>query len=77
MGSKAEKNARQSHNVWTNKYLAIALGAIMVLFIVHHWLGFLYFKYGSKKPGRVTGKFVQLHRCVHYFLYMTLADNKR
>ncbi|KAE8418261.1 hypothetical protein BDV36DRAFT_295295 [Aspergillus pseudocaelatus] len=63
------KAVRQSNNVWTNKYFAIALGAMMVLFIVHHWLGILYFKYSSRKPGPLTDTFVHWHRCVRHFLY--------
>jgi hypothetical protein len=33
----AAKALRQSNNEWTNKYFAIAMGAIMVLFTIHHW----------------------------------------
>lgn len=61
---------RQSNNVWSIKYFAIALGAMMVIFIVHHWLGVLYFKYGSRKPGQLTGAFVHWHRCVHTILFI-------
>ncbi|KAE8369150.1 ferric reductase like transmembrane component-domain-containing protein [Aspergillus caelatus] len=68
------KAVRQSNNVWTNKYFSIALGAMMVLFIVHHWLGILYFKYSSRKPGPLTDTFVHWHRCVRHFLCMRPAN---
>ncbi|KAB8209718.1 ferric reductase like transmembrane component-domain-containing protein [Aspergillus parasiticus] len=58
------KAVRQSNNVWSNKYFAIALGAMMILFIVHHWLGVLYFKYGSRKPGPLAATFVHWHRSI-------------
>lgn len=35
----AAKAIRQSNNEWTNKYFAIAMGAIMVLFAINHWVG--------------------------------------
>ncbi|CAI7633256.1 unnamed protein product [Penicillium manginii] len=34
----AAKVLRQSNNEWSNKYFAIAMGSIMVLFAIHHWL---------------------------------------
>ena len=43
------KALRQSNNEWTNKYFAIALGAIMVLFAIHHWLHVIHFHYGPRK----------------------------
>lgn len=33
----AAKALRQSNNEWSNKYFAIAMGGIMVLFAIHHW----------------------------------------
>ncbi|KAJ5770256.1 uncharacterized protein N7511_002307 [Penicillium nucicola] len=54
--SKAEKAAakalakalRLSHNIWSNKYFAIAIGAIMALFVVFHWSMVIYFHYGPR-----------------------------
>lgn len=44
----AQKKLRLSHNVWSNKYFAIAIGAIMVLFAIYHWLGVIHFHYGRR-----------------------------
>lgn len=35
----AAKALRQSNNEWSNKYFAIAMGAIMILFVINHWVG--------------------------------------
>jgi hypothetical protein len=43
------KTLRQANNVWTNKHFAIAIGAIMVLFIVSHWCDVVYLRYGPRK----------------------------
>lgn len=48
------KEVRQSHNVWADKYFAIAIGAIMVVFIVSHWVNIAYKRYSRQKPGRFT-----------------------
>jgi hypothetical protein len=45
----AAKSLRLSHNKWSNKYFAIAIGAIMVLFAICHWSSVIYFHYGPKK----------------------------
>ncbi|KAJ5776867.1 hypothetical protein N7520_000113 [Penicillium odoratum] len=45
----ASKALRLSNNVWSNKYFAIAIGAIMFLFAVYHWASVIHFKYGSSK----------------------------
>ena len=45
----AAKALRQSNNEWSNKYFAIALGAIMVLFAIHHWVHVICFHYGLQK----------------------------
>ncbi|KAL4780301.1 ferric reductase like transmembrane component-domain-containing protein [Aspergillus varians] len=66
------KAVRHSNNVWSSKYFAVAIGAMMVLFIVHHWLGALYFKYGSRKPGGLTRAFVQWHRSARKTLDRTI-----
>lgn len=60
--SKAAKAAakvlRQSHNEWSNKYFAIAVCAIMIIFTVHHWSSVIYFKYGPKKShSALTGRY--------------------
>ncbi|KAB8270215.1 ferric reductase like transmembrane component-domain-containing protein [Aspergillus minisclerotigenes] len=66
------KAVRQSNNVWSNKYFAITLGAMMILFIVHHWLGVLYFKYGSRKPGPLAATFVYWHRSIRKAIDRTI-----
>lgn len=45
----AAKVLRQSNNEWSNKYFAIAIGSIMCLFAVYHWLSVIHFHYGPRK----------------------------
>ncbi|KAJ5793295.1 uncharacterized protein N7503_009273 [Penicillium pulvis] len=45
----AAKVLRQSNNEWSNKYFAIAVGSIMCLFAVYHWLSVIHFHYGPRK----------------------------
>lgn len=61
MGSDA---LAQSHNVWRPKYLAIAVGAVMVLFIIFHWANVAYIKYGPRKLGQYTHCAVRCSRYV-------------
>ncbi|QQK44079.1 FAD-binding 8 [Penicillium digitatum] len=59
----AQKKLRLSHNVWSNKYFAIAIGAIMVLFAIYHWLGVIHFHYGRRTSHpTLTRKYRQV-RC--------------
>lgn len=44
----AEAAATQYDNEWSNKYFAISMGAIMVLFSIKHWTGVLFHHYGPK-----------------------------
>ncbi|KAI9035330.1 NADPH oxidase family protein [Aspergillus affinis] len=69
MESKAD---RQRNNVWSNKYFAISIGAMMVIFIVHHWLRVLHFKYGSKKPGNLIQCLTHIHRTTRNSLDSTI-----
>ena len=41
----ADKALRLSNNVWSNKYFAISMGAIMVLFAIYHWSSVIHFHY--------------------------------
>lgn len=61
MFSKAE---RLSHNVWSSKYFAISIGAIIVLFAINHWVGKLHAKYSSGKPSRLIEPFRALSQLV-------------
>ncbi|KAJ5921484.1 hypothetical protein N7466_009810 [Penicillium verhagenii] len=67
--SKAAKAAakvlRQSNNEWSNKYFAIAIGAIMFLFAVHYWAGFIQARYGPKKIYPVL---IRTYRRIGHFL---------
>ncbi|KAJ6184662.1 hypothetical protein N7519_005963 [Penicillium mononematosum] len=45
----AMKALRLSNNKWSVKYFAIAIGAIMVLFAIHHWSSVVHFHYGRRK----------------------------
>ncbi|OJJ65795.1 hypothetical protein ASPBRDRAFT_60260 [Aspergillus brasiliensis CBS 101740] len=61
----AAKVLRQSNNEWSNKYFAIALGAIMILFAIHHWLSVRHFYYGSRKINPILAR---IQRTSHQFL---------
>ncbi|KAJ5705861.1 hypothetical protein N7536_001550 [Penicillium majusculum] len=59
----ADKALRLSNNVWSDKYLAISIGAIMVLFAIYHWSSVIHFHYGRRKNHpTLTRKFRQA-RC--------------
>lgn len=52
--SPALKLRRQVLNVRAAKYFAVAIAAVMGLFIVFHWTRFLYHRYGLKEKRGVT-----------------------
>jgi hypothetical protein len=56
------KTVRLANNVWSNKYFAIAIGAIMVLFIISHWYNLVYLKYSPRKPTTSLRRLVRYHR---------------
>ncbi|KAH8700219.1 ferric reductase NAD binding domain-containing protein [Talaromyces proteolyticus] len=60
----SSKQLRQSQNAWSNKYFAIAVGAIMVIFIIVHWVNVVCIKLGPRKPGRVRRLLFRLPRTV-------------
>jgi hypothetical protein len=45
----AAKKLRQSNNEWSNEYFAIAIGSIMCLFAMYHWLSVIHFHYGPRR----------------------------
>lgn len=51
---KALQLRRQLLNVRTAKYFAVAIAALMGLFIVYHWTRFLYHRCAPKQKGPVT-----------------------
>ncbi|KGO74387.1 FAD-binding 8 [Penicillium italicum] len=82
----AEKALRLHRNVWTDKYFAISIGAIMVLFAVYHWSSVIYFHYGPRKSHpALTRKYRQVRcflssstmglrtdRSILYFIYWAI-----
>ncbi|KAJ5607288.1 hypothetical protein N7537_003907 [Penicillium hordei] len=57
----AAKALRLSNNVWSDKYFAIAIGSLMVLFAVYHWSSVIHFYYGRRKNHpTLTRKYRQL-----------------
>ncbi|KAJ5924415.1 hypothetical protein N7466_008602 [Penicillium verhagenii] len=46
----------QTNNVWTDKYFAIAMGAIIVLFSLFHWGSLAFSRYGPQVPGKKLGQ---------------------
>ena len=57
--AKAEaKVLRQSNNEWSNKYFAIAMGSIMVIFAIYHWSNvFLSRSFGRAGQSQLTRKY--------------------
>ena len=53
---------RQKHNVWNIKYFAIAIGSMMVLFIIHHWLHEIFSRFSQKNPSQKTKGILRVHR---------------
>ncbi|KAJ5817621.1 FAD-binding 8 [Penicillium robsamsonii] len=59
----AMKKLRLSKNEWSNKYFAIAIGTIMVLFAVYHWSSVIHFYHGRRRSHpTLTRKYRQI-RC--------------
>ncbi|OQE45103.1 hypothetical protein PENCOP_c002G03822 [Penicillium coprophilum] len=59
----AMKKLRLSQNEWSNKYFAIAIGVIMVLFAVYHWASVIHFYYGRRRSHpTLTRKYRQARR---------------
>ncbi|KAJ6116005.1 hypothetical protein N7523_006422 [Penicillium sp. IBT 18751x] len=53
---------RQHNNVWSINYFAIAIGSIVVLFILCHWCEIAYFRFGSRKSTPFVRHFLKLKR---------------
>ncbi|KAJ5100434.1 FAD-binding 8 [Penicillium angulare] len=75
--SKASKAAlkvlRQSNNEWSTEYFAISVGAIMLLFAVHHWSKVIDFRYGPrKKPFKLSKSGVRADRSLLYITYWAI-----
>ncbi|PWY67073.1 hypothetical protein BO94DRAFT_590981 [Aspergillus sclerotioniger CBS 115572] len=84
--STAAKALRLSNNEWSNKYFAISIGVIMVLFTFHHWSSVIYFHYGPRKSNttlnrcyRKTRRFLsgaqmgqRTDRCLLYGIYWAI-----
>lgn len=66
----AAKALRQSDNEWSNKYFAISIGMIILLFTIHHWANVFHVHYGPKKSiPTLTSKY----RYVDWTAHMALA----
>ncbi|KAJ5177779.1 FAD-binding 8 [Penicillium coprophilum] len=59
----AMKKLRLSKNEWSNKYFAIAIGAIMVLFAVYHWANVIHFYYGRRRSHPTLTRKYRQARC--------------
>lgn len=67
----ADKALRLSNNVWSNKYFAISMGAIMVLFAIYHWSSVIHFHYGRRKNHPTLTRKLRYVHC-YYGLRITL-----
>lgn len=63
------KAARLAHNVWVSKHFAIAMGAIMVIFIVCHWIHVAWFKYGRGSSA------LSITAPIRYLRYVIYAES--
>ncbi|KAJ5916206.1 hypothetical protein N7504_000221 [Penicillium tannophilum] len=59
-----EEAISQTNNVWTDKYFAISMGSIMILFGFFHWGNVAFRKYRSKKRGKLLGDTIRIYRSV-------------
>ncbi|KAA6414090.1 MAG: hypothetical protein FRX48_02452 [Lasallia pustulata] len=71
--SPALKARRQLLNVRTAKYFAVAIAALMGLFIIYHWTWFFYHRYGPKERGPGTKTVVGWQRGIRRFLFRRFA----
>ncbi|KAJ5178778.1 hypothetical protein N7492_001988 [Penicillium capsulatum] len=58
----SSKILRQAHNVWSIKYFAIAVGAMMACFIMYHWLWWCYLRYGTRNQSPSVQWILRFHR---------------
>ncbi|CAI7584936.1 unnamed protein product [Penicillium glandicola] len=59
----AAKALRLSNNEWSNKYFAISIGAIMVMFTIYHWSSVIHFYYGRRKSHPTLTRKYRQARC--------------
>lgn len=52
----ASEAQQQSDNEWSNKYFAIAIGAMMAIYAICHWSSVLYFTYGSRSTSSLWAR---------------------
>lgn len=65
----------QTNNVWTDKYFAISMGSIMIMFGFSHWGNVAFRKYGPKEPGKLLGGTIRAYRLVLTILGMSGSDS--
>lgn len=53
---------RQKNNEWSNKYFAIAIGAMTVIAILYHWINVIYFHYGRGKENVLVSRVILYRR---------------
>lgn len=70
-----EEAITQTKNVWTDKYFAISMGSIMILFSFTHWATVAFRKYGPREPGKLLGDTIRAYRLVLTILGMSGSDN--
>ncbi|KAJ5793171.1 uncharacterized protein N7503_009149 [Penicillium pulvis] len=63
-----EEAISQTNNVWTDKYFAISMGSIIILFGFAHWGTVAFRKYGPKEPGKLLGDTIRAYRSVRRVL---------
>lgn len=63
------KAQRLSDNEWSNKYFAIAIGAMIVIYAVCHWSSVLYFSYGSRSTSSLWAR---ISRFVNFAIELNL-----
>lgn len=64
---EAMEAVSHTNNVWTDKYFAISMGSIMVLFSLSHWGNVAFRKYEPKRPGKLLGQIIRTYRSVRRY----------
>jgi hypothetical protein len=72
---EATEAISHTNNVWTDKYFAVSMGSILVLFIVSHWGNVAFRKYGPKEPGKLLVLTIRTHRQVLKKPGMSITDS--
>lgn len=70
-----EEAISHTNNVWTDKYFAISMGSIMILFSLSHWRNVAFRRYGLKEAGKLLGPTIGIYMSVLTISRMLCTDS--